>query len=63
MGILARQAGWNAALAYVGLALGFVNVVLLYPRILPADEFGLTRVLVSIAAIAAQMAQLVWIIP
>ena len=29
MGILARQAGWNAALAYVGLALGFVNVVLL----------------------------------
>jgi O-antigen/teichoic acid export membrane protein len=58
MGILARQAGWNAALAYVGLALGFVNVVLLYPRILPPDQFGLTRVLVSIAAIAAQMAQL-----
>ncbi len=57
MGILARQASWNAALAYVGLALGFVNVVLLYPKILPADQFGLTRVLVSIATLAAQVAQ------
>ncbi len=58
MGIIVRQASWNAALAYVGLALGFVNVVLLYPKILPADQFGLTRLVVSIAAIAAQVAQL-----
>jgi len=58
MGIIARQATLNAALAYVGIALGFVNVVLLYPKILPADQFGLTRLLVSIAAIAAQFAQL-----
>lgn len=58
MGIIVRQASWNAALAYVGLALGFVNVVLLYPRILPADQFGLTRLVVSIATIAAQVAQL-----
>ncbi|MBL7939565.1 MAG: polysaccharide biosynthesis C-terminal domain-containing protein [Flavobacteriales bacterium] len=58
MGILARQATWNAVLAYVGMALGFVNVVLLYPKVLPEDEFGLTRLVVSIATIAAQVAQL-----
>jgi len=58
MGIIARQATLNAALAYVGIALGFVNVVLLYPRVLQADEFGFTRLLVSIATIAAQVAQL-----
>ena len=58
MGILARQAGWNAALGYVGLVLGFINVVILYPKFLSADEFGLTRLLVSIATITAQVAQL-----
>ncbi|TXI80575.1 MAG: hypothetical protein E6Q44_06675 [Flavobacteriales bacterium] len=57
MGIIARQATQNTVLAYLGIALGFVNVVVLYPRVLAADEFGLTRLLVSIATIAAQMAQ------
>lgn len=58
MGIIARQATQNTVLAYLGIALGFVNVVVLYPRVLQADEFGLTRLLVSIATIAAQIAQL-----
>jgi O-antigen/teichoic acid export membrane protein len=58
MGIIARQATINTLLAYFGIGLGFVNVVLLYPRVLAAEEFGLTRLLVSIATIAAQMAQL-----
>ncbi|HRD52322.1 MAG TPA: polysaccharide biosynthesis C-terminal domain-containing protein [Flavobacteriales bacterium] len=58
MGIIARQATINTLLAYFGIGLGFVNVVLLYPRVLAADEFGLARLLVSIATIAAQVAQL-----
>lgn len=58
MGTIARQATLNTLLAYAGIALGFVNVVVLYPRVLQADEFGLTRLLVSIATIAAQIAQL-----
>lgn len=57
MGTIARQATLNTVLAYIGIALGFVNVVVLYPRVLQADEFGLTRLLVSIATIAAQVAQ------
>lgn len=58
MGIIARQATLTTLLAYMGIGLGFVNVVLLYPKVLQADEFGLTRLLVSIAAVAAQVAQL-----
>lgn len=58
MGVLARQATLNTLLAYLGIGLGFVNVVLLYPKVLAADQFGLTRLLVSLATIAAQLAQL-----
>lgn len=58
MGIIARQATLNTLLAYLGIALGFVNVVLLYPRVLAADQFGLTRLVLSIVTIAAQVAQL-----
>ncbi len=58
MGVMARQAIINTVLTYMGIALGFINVVVLYPRVLAADEFGLTRLLVSIATIAAQIAQL-----
>src|SRR6185436_4740761 len=58
MGSLARQSAVNIALSYVGITLGFVNVVLLYPRVLAADQFGLTRLMVSIAAVAAQAASL-----
>lgn len=58
MGIIARQATLNTLLAYVGIGLGFVNVVLLYPKVLDADQFGLTRLLVSLATITAQIAQL-----
>lgn len=58
MGTLARQSSWIAVLTVAGLVLGFVNMSLLYPRYLPAAEFGLTRLVVSIAIVAAQFAQL-----
>ena len=55
---LARQSSWITVLTAAGLGLGFVNMALLFPRFLTADEFGLTRLVVSISAIAAQVAQL-----
>lgn len=58
MGILAKQTVRNTLLAYAGLCLGFLNVAILYPRILAEDEFGLTRLLVSLATIAGAFAQL-----
>jgi O-antigen/teichoic acid export membrane protein len=39
------------------MGLGFVNMALLYPRFLPAAEFGLTRLVLSVALVAAQFAQ------
>lgn len=58
MGIVARQATWNTLLTMAGMGLGFVNMALLFPRLLTPDEFGLTRLLVSIAVVAAQIAHL-----
>lgn len=57
MGILAKQTVRNTLLAYVGLLLGFFNIAILYPRVLAEDEFGLTRLLVSMATIAGAFAQ------
>ncbi|MBS1568348.1 MAG: oligosaccharide flippase family protein, partial [Bacteroidetes bacterium] len=56
MGIVARQATWNTLLTVAGMGLGFVNMALLFPKFLTPDEFGLTRLLVSIAVVAAQIA-------
>mgnify|MGYP001222474647 CR=1 FL=1 len=58
MGIIARQAFWNTLLSLVGMALGFLNMALLFPRYLSPDEFGFTRLVVSIAVVGAQVAQL-----
>ncbi|MFZ1686692.1 MAG: oligosaccharide flippase family protein [Flavobacteriales bacterium] len=57
MGTLAKQTIQNTVLTYTGLFLGFLNIAILYPRILPDDQFGLTRLLVSIATIAGAFAQ------
>lgn len=56
MGILARQATWNTLLTVAGMGLGFVNMALLFPNLLTPEEFGLTRLIVSIAVVAAQVA-------
>lgn len=58
MGILARQTTWNTVLTAAGLGLGFLNMAVLYPRHLPAAEFGLTRLIVAMAVVTAQLAHL-----
>lgn len=58
MGLVARQATWNTLFTVMGMGLGFVNMALLFPKLLTPDEFGLTRLLVSIAVVAAQIAHL-----
>ncbi len=58
MGPIVRQALSNTVLTYLGIGLGFVNVVLLYPKVLQPDQFGLTRLLVAMVTIIAQVAQL-----
>lgn len=45
-------------LSYVGVVLGFVSTILLYPHFLTADQYGLTRVLFSLAMICSQVTHL-----
>lgn len=58
MGLIIRQSIKNTLISYVGIALGFVSTILLFPRILTPDEYGLTRLLFSIALVCSQFAHL-----
>lgn len=57
-GLIKRQSIQNSILNYVGIALGFVSIILLFPRILTPAQFGLTRLLLSLAMICSQFAHL-----
>ncbi len=56
MGIVAKQGLYNSIWQYVGILLGYVNTVLLFPVILKTEEFGLTRVLWSAATLSTTFA-------
>ncbi|MDR8394598.1 oligosaccharide flippase family protein [Aliifodinibius sp. S!AR15-10] len=58
MGVIVRQSIQNTVIAYIGITLGFISVILLYPRALTADQYGLTRILVSLTAVSSQFAHL-----
>lgn len=49
MGIIQRQSIKNFFTSYVGVLIGFVNVLVVQPRFLTPEELGLTRVLYSFA--------------
>lgn len=54
MGIVVRQSVKNTIYSYLGVALGFLNVIWLYPHILEPSQFGLTKLLTSLAALVSQ---------
>ncbi len=58
MGLILRQSFANTIYSYVGALIGFVNVIWLFPYVLEAEQFGLTRVMISIGIIGAQVASL-----
>lgn len=58
MGIVRRHSIWLTLVQYVGLVIGYANTVLLYPNFLTSDEFGLTRILLSVAIVISQFAQI-----
>ena len=55
LGIVQRQGIRNTLISYIGLAIGFVNTILILPRLLTAGQIGLTGLLVSFATIGAQL--------
>ena len=51
MGIVLKQSIRNTALTYVGFAIGAINILFLYPKILPDAYYGLVGVILATAAI------------
>lgn len=58
MGIIIRQSVRSTVYSYLGVALGFVTTIWLYPNILQAEQYGLTRVIIALAAVCSQFAKL-----
>ncbi len=56
MGVIRKQSIQTTLLSYFGFGLGYVNAVLLFPLFFKPEEFGLTRVLIAVVGISAQMA-------
>lgn len=53
MGVIQRQSIKNFFTSYVGVLIGFVNVLIIQPRFLTAEELGLTRILYSFALLVS----------
>jgi len=58
LGIIQKQSIAGTIYSYIGVALGFITVAILFPRILSTEEVGLLRVIVSYAILFAQFAGL-----
>jgi O-antigen/teichoic acid export membrane protein len=56
VGIIIRQSIKNTIISYVGIALGFVTTILMFPHILEPEQYGLTRLLLSITLVCTQFA-------
>ncbi len=54
MGIVIKQGFYNTLWLIIGIIIGYVNTILLFPAFLTADQFGLTRVLWAAGTIFAQ---------
>lgn len=58
MGVIKKQSFFNSIIFYLGIAIGYVNVALLFPRFFTPEQFGLTRILITLSAILALIAQM-----
>lgn len=57
MGVIVRQSIITTIISYVGVAIGYVNLLYLYPRFLSPEQVGLMRTLQDAAILMAQFAQ------
>ncbi|MBG15694.1 MAG: hypothetical protein CL853_05010 [Crocinitomicaceae bacterium] len=58
MGIVAKQTLSNSVIVFSGAILGAINVMILYPIVLPDPEIGLTRILIAFTILFSQLASL-----
>ena len=58
MGVVSKTSIKFSIILYIGIALGYVNTVLIFPNVLGDEVFGLTRILFTAAGLIAQLSQL-----
>ncbi len=57
MGVIRRNSIRTSLIQYIGVFLGYANLVILYPHFLEPDQFGLTRILLSVTIVISQFSQ------
>ncbi len=57
MGLIVRQSIITTIISYVGVAIGYINLLYLYPRFLSPEQVGLMRTVQDAAILMAQFAQ------
>lgn len=57
MGVIIRQSIATTIISYVGLIIGYLNLLYLYPLFLSPDQVGLLRIIQDAAILMAQFAQ------
>jgi Membrane protein involved in the export of O-antigen and teichoic acid len=58
LGIVRTQALKNTIFSYIGVGLGYVNLILLFPAFFSAEEFGLFQLILSVSVVYAQVGAL-----
>lgn len=51
MGIVRKEALANSIFSYIGVALGYLNIIILFPAFFTSDEFGLLSLIISVSVI------------
>ena len=47
MGKILKQSFWSSIIIYVGVLLGFINSIILFPKYLTTEQIGLIRQIIS----------------
>jgi len=58
LGVIKQQSIVNTFITYIGIVLGFISTIYLYPNFLEPDQYGLTRLLLSVSFVFTQFAHL-----
>jgi O-antigen/teichoic acid export membrane protein len=58
MGVIKKQSIVGSIYSYLGVLIGFVNTVLIMPKLMTTDEIGLVNILVAVSAVYAQFSNL-----
>lgn len=58
MGIVVKQSIYNSIASYIGIVIGAINTIVLFPNFFTADQFGLTRVLAAASALFCSLSLL-----